>query len=152
MLHTLYPKQFTSTKSTYFRQLMTNALLDSAVGREWLWKLYHDQSPRKLFGWIWVRYHDPRIEDRLHICGAADCATGPARRICINVCICVCVLKCVCAERLWATDGLAEDGGIGGFKCVHVCACVIVCAWVRPCLRFCDPVCEDRCIDARSDG
>ena len=39
-LHTLYPdmlrppKQFTNTKSTYFCQLMTTALLDSAVVRE----------------------------------------------------------------------------------------------------------------------
>ena len=53
---------------------------------------------------------------------------------------------------VWATDGLTEDGGMGGFKCVHVCECVTVCACVRPCLRSCDPVCEDRCIYARSDG
>ena len=49
-------------------------------------------------------------------------------------------------------DGLTVDGGMGGFKCVHVYACVIVCACVRPRLRACDPLCEDRCIDARSDG
>ena len=32
---------------------------------------------------------------------------------------------CAC---MWATDGLTEDGGMGGFKCVCVC--------VRNCVRM----------------
>ena len=50
---------------------------------------------------------------------------------------CACSSVCV-PERacMWATDGLTEDGGMGGFKCVHVCACVFA-------REF---------IDARSDG
>ena len=68
----------------------------------------------------------------------------------VYACSSACVLSvCVC---MWATDGLTEDGRMGGFKCEHVCVRVIVCACVRPRLRACDPVCEDRCIDARSDG
>ena len=43
-----------------------------------------------------------------------------------------------------AMDGRTEDGDIGGFKCVCVCA--------RPCLRASDPVCEDAMTDSRSDG
>ena len=34
--HYLRASLFTSTNSTYFHQLMTTALLDSAVEREWL--------------------------------------------------------------------------------------------------------------------
>ena len=34
--HLIPPKQFTSTNRIHFRQLMTTALLDSAVEREWL--------------------------------------------------------------------------------------------------------------------
>ena len=41
---------------------------------------------------------------------------------------------------------------MGGFKSVHVCACLVVGACVRPCLCASDPVCEDRFIEARSDG
>ena len=56
-------------------------------------------------------------------------------RVC--VCLCVCVLSvCAC---MWATDGLTEDGGIGGFKCVHVCVrhCVRMCATLPAFLRLC---------------
>ena len=80
---------------------------------------------------------------------------GPANMhkcmyMCVGAQVCVCVLSmCVC---MWAMDGLTEDGGMDGFKCVHVCACVIVCTCVRPRLCACDPLCKDRCIDARSDG
>ena len=44
-------------------------------------------------------------------------------------------------------DGRTDDGEMGGFKCVHVCACV--CA--RPCLCACDPVCEDGVIPDQMD-
>ena len=80
----IQPKQFTSTNSTYFRQLMTTALLDSVVEREWLQKpAHHDQYPRKLIGWTWVRYHDPWTEDRSQFCRAANCATGPVEYACM---------------------------------------------------------------------
>ena len=32
---------------TFFRQKLTTALLESAEGREWPYKIFHDQSPRK---------------------------------------------------------------------------------------------------------
>ena len=52
------------------------------------------------------------------------------------------VFVCMC--------GLTEDGGMGGFECVHVCVCMHVydpaCIVVTLCARI------DRCIDARSDG
>ena len=50
---------------------------------------------------------------------------------------------CACLNvhvYMQATDGRDEDGEMGGFTCA------------RPCLRACDPVCEDGMIDARSDG
>ena len=99
---------------------------------------------------IWVRYHDPWTEDRLQICRAANCATGPSEYtyMYVYVCACssVCALNGVLSVRacIVATNGLTEDGGMGGFKCVHVCACAIAWACVRPCLRACDPVCEDK--------
>ena len=91
-----------------------------------------DQSPRKLFGWTWVRYHDPWIEDKLQICRAANGATGPGEYACMYVYMCACSSACV-PERacVYAGDGWTDNGDIGGFKCVHVCACVRDPACVR---------------------
>ena len=44
--------------STFFRQKLTTALLESAEGTEWPLKIFHDQSPRKNvadFGGGWTR-------------------------------------------------------------------------------------------------
>ena len=54
--------------------------------------------------------------------------------------MCVPERACVYAGDGWT--GRTEDEEMGGFTC----------ACVRPCLRACDPVCEDGMIDARSDG
>ena len=97
-----------------------------------------DQSPRKLFDCTWVRYHDPWIKDTLQVCRAANCATGPGEYACMYVHIYMCPCSSVCVpERAclyvgdgW-TDGRTEDGDLGEFKCVHVCACVRDPACVR---------------------
>ena len=57
----------------------------------------------------------------------------------------LCVPAQMCARL---NVGGGWDGEIGGFKCVHMC----VCACPRPCLRACDPMCEDGMIAARLDG
>ena len=60
--------------------------------------------------------------------------------------MCVPERACVYAGDGWT--GRTEDGEMGGFTCVYVRMCT--CA--RPCLRACDPLCEDGIIDASSDG
>ena len=58
------PRQFTSTYFTFFRQKLTPTciLLESAEGREWPYKLMHDQSPQKN-----VAGREDRTRDRPHI-------------------------------------------------------------------------------------
>ena len=64
---------------------------------------------------------------------------GPVN--CVYVCMYVCVLKCgrartcvcVCRRRM---DGRTEDGEMGGFKCVHVCASDLSCVRVTICTRM----------------
>ena len=144
-----WSKRFTSTKSTYFCQLMTTALLDSVEEREngcrnCLMTSLHE-SYLAGFGF------DIAIPElkTLQICGAANCSTGLGEYACMYVYVCACSSVCV-PERacVYVGDGRTEDGGMGGFKC----ACVCVRACVRPCLCVCDPVCENGLIDARSDG
>ena len=52
--------------------------------------------------------------------------------------ICVCVLKCVHAEHacVYAGNGWTEDGGMGGFKSVHVHVCDTTCVSVTLCARM----------------
>ena len=91
-----------------------------------------------------VPYHDPWMEDRLQICHAANCATGPGEYAYMYVYMCACSNVCVPEHAcVYADNRWTEDGEMGGF---NVCVCA------QPCLLACDPVCEDGMIDARSDG
>ena len=93
-----------------------------------------------------VRYHDPCTEDRLQICRAANCVTGPGEyaymyvymRACSNVC--VPEHACVYSDDEW-TDGQRMERWVD-----------LICVCARPCLHACDPVCEVGMIDARLDG
>ena len=52
----MLPKRLSRTKWPYFPQLLTSALVESsAVGREWPWKLFHDQiSTKDMWGYTTI--------------------------------------------------------------------------------------------------
>ena len=67
--HTSLNKQLTSTSCTYFRLELTNnpSWMIQGKGGEWLYKLFHDQSPRSMGPGL-DRTRDPWICSRARIC------------------------------------------------------------------------------------
>ena len=88
----------------------------------------------------------PWTEDILQICRAANCATGPVEYACMYAYMCAFLNVRVCMRATDGRDGHRMERWVD----LHVY--VRVCTSARPCLRACDPVCEDEMIDARSDG
>ena len=84
----------------------------------------------------------------LSICRAANCATGPGEYACMYVYMCACSNVCA-PERacIYAGDGWTDEQRMERWVDVNV----FMCACVRPCLRACDPMCEDGMMAARLD-
>ena len=113
-MHTLFPgirrlpKQFTSTKSKYFRQLMTFALLDSEVERHYLMTNFNESY---LAG-QWFDITTPGLKTDYRSAALPIALPGPVN---MRTCMYICVLAQMCAYlsmhvRMRETDAWTDRG------------------------------------------
>ena len=99
LLGRLSPQSGWPVLCTFFCQKLTTALLESAEGREWPWKIFPDQSPQKNvadLGGGWTR--NLLVSSwRAHPTEPPRPCTG-VKPIKKKMCVCVCLWVCVCFQ------------------------------------------------------